>query len=74
MTMKADIEALRAWTSTHDKAHVADKELLTLLLEELSDHNTNHHGRASTIKQGGWIAAALTLLYGASEAIRRIFL
>ena len=69
-----DVSELKGWTARHEERHGDDADMLSLVLKDLDLHKTNHHGRASTIKQSGWIAAALTLLYGIAAAIRQILL
>ena len=69
-----DVSALKGWAARHEERHGDDADMLALVLNDLDRHTTNHHGRASTIKQGGWVAAALTLLWGIAELIRQLFL
>ncbi len=65
-----DIKALRAWTVRHEERHGDDADMLGLVLKDLDTHTNNHHGRMSQIKQGGWVAAALTLVLVLTEAVR----
>lgn len=41
---------------------------------QIYDHTTNHHGRASQIKQGGLAAAAATLLVTIAALLSKFFL
>lgn len=67
--LKQDIEALRTWTRTHDRAHVADDERLTLLLEALNNHDSNHHGAKSRIKENGLTAILIAIMAILGEAM-----
>ena len=68
------LDHLVDWTHTHDEEHVNEDKRMNLLLTQLTEHDTNHHGRASTIKQGTWVAGALTLIYAVAELLRQFLL
>lgn len=68
------LDHLIDWTHTHDEEHVNEDKRMNLLLTQFTSHDTNHHGAASTIKQGGWVAAALGILYVIAEVIRQVLL
>ena len=53
-----EVSALRAWTQTHDKAHVTDDDRLNMILDTVTSHSTNHHGTKSRIKE-----SSLTILF-----------
>ena len=73
--IREDVAELRAWTSRHEESHTADTTLLASIISKIESHATNHHGRASTIKQNtGMMAGVLTVLYVAVELLRRFFL
>lgn len=69
--LEEDIAELKAWAHSHDEAHTADTRLLASIMDSVSNHTTNHHGKASTIKQNSVVAAALTLLYAVAEILRQ---
>lgn len=46
-------------------------EAVNALRDRLDAHLSNHHSRASTIKQSGVVGAILTLAYAAVELLRR---
>lgn len=69
-----DVGHLIDWTHTHDAEHVNEDKRMNLLLAQLAEHDTNHHSRASTIKQGGWVAVTLTIVYAVAEVIRQTLL
>jgi len=68
------VEHLADWTHTHDEEHVNEDKRMNLLLTQLTEHDTNHHGRASTIKQSGWVAGALTIVYVVAELLRQFLI
>lgn len=72
--IEEDVRDIKDWMDRHEEAHTADTELLASIVKTLSNHQENHHGRASTIKQGGALAGALTLLYALVEIARQFFL
>jgi hypothetical protein len=72
--LESDIQELKEWAAQHDEEHTADTNLLASIVKSLSDHQTNHHGRTSTIRQSGWVAAALTVAYVLAEIIRQFAL
>lgn len=62
--LRSEFESLRSsfwsWTRDHGRFHINTDERLNILLRELRSHNHNHHSRASTIKQSGWVALMVT--------------
>ncbi len=69
-----DVAEVKRWTERHERRHGDDADMLGRVLDDLQVHLTNHHGRLSTIKQGGAIGTALALLGGLAEILRRLFL
>ena len=62
--IETDLIGFRAsfqrWSADHNQLHNNADARLNMLLEELQSHNHNHHSRASTIKQSGWVALMVT--------------
>ena len=69
-----DVEELKDRFSQHTDEHVADTKLLASIVETLSDHQSNHHGKATVIKQGGAVGIGVTLLYLVAELVRTFLL
>lgn len=69
-----DVEELKDRFSQHTDEHVADTKLLASIVESMSEHRHNAHGKASTIKQGGAVGLGVTLLYLAAELVRTFLL
>ena len=67
-TLSDEVKTLRTWCATHDKAHVADDERLNIILETVTQHNTNHHGTRTKIKESG----VTVLFFGAIAALGEI--
>jgi hypothetical protein len=70
----SDVRELKEWSVRHEERHGDEAGMLQLVLTQLHEHDTNHHGRVSTIKRGGVMTAAVSLLYVAMELLRRFFL
>lgn len=71
--MQEDVAALRSWTERHEKRHENDADMLGRVLDSLDDHQNNHHGRVSVLKQASGVTAIAALAVAAAE-ILRIFL
>ncbi|KKN83864.1 hypothetical protein LCGC14_0295170 [marine sediment metagenome] len=70
----ADVRELKEWTVRHEKLHTSDQDLLAAIINTLAEHQTNHHGRLTFIKQSGVITALLATIGGIAELLRRLFL
>ncbi len=68
--MQEDVAVLRRWVEDHREEHTAYTKLLASILD---DHEGNHHGRTSVLKQAGGVTAIAALAVAAAE-IARIFL
>jgi hypothetical protein len=58
------------WMHAHRDEHTADKRLLASILDAVSAHQSNHHGRGSTLKQAGWVGGLTAILVAGAEALR----
>ncbi len=68
-----DVSEVKRWMERHEERHGDEANMLNLVLKDLQSHLTNHHGRLSTVKQGGYIGTVLALLGAAAEVLRRFF-
>ena len=72
--IEEDIRDLKDQFSRHEERHGDDADMLQLVLRDMNDHTANHHGTASTVKQGGAVGLGVTLLYVAVELVQRFLL
>lgn len=72
--IEEDVADLKGRFARHEKRHGDDAEMLGRVLDNLDKHVGNHHGRASTIRQGSIVATAITLIYVVAELIRQLLL
>ena len=63
-----DVKALQTWSQTHDKAHVTHGDRLNLILESVTNHDTNHHGTKTKIKESG----VTVILFGVIAALGEV--
>ena len=70
-TLQQDVRDLKEWTGRHEDEHNADKRLMSLMLARLSEHQSNHHGTKSNLKQGGLVAALTALIVALAELLNR---
>lgn len=68
--MEDDIREIRAWIARHEDEHSADTRLLASILDAVHSHQSNHHGRGSTLKQAGWVGGLTAILVAGAEAVR----
>lgn len=68
------VAELKEWLDRHERRHNADQELLASIVDSLADHQTNHHSRATTVRQTASIGAVLAVLATIAEVIRQFLL
>lgn len=69
--LREDVRDLKEWAARHEDEHNADKRLLSSLIGRLAEHQTNHHGTATRVKQGGLVAATAAVLVALAELLNR---
>ena len=69
-----EVATLRAWTQTHDKAHVTDDDRLNMILDTVTNHATNHHGPKSRVKLGAVLTLLSAVVMLVGELLRRFAL
>jgi hypothetical protein len=72
--IEQDVRELKAQFARHEERHGDEADMLGRVLDSLSEHTRNHHGKASTMKQGSAVGAAVALLYVVVELIRQFAL
>lgn len=72
--IEEDIRDVRVWQRNHDERHGDEADMLTLVLGQLKEHSSNHHGAVSTAKQAGYAGGLVALLGVVAELIRQFLL
>ena len=67
-----DVAEVKRWTERHERRHANDAEMLGRVLDDLQVHMTNHHSKLSTVKQGGFVGLAISILYALIETLRYV--
>jgi len=67
-----DVAGIKRWCERHEERHGDDADMLGRVLDQMKQHEGNHHSHLSTIRQGGSIGAALAILGALAELLRRL--
>ena len=70
--LKRSADRMERWADSHDERHGDEADMLGRVLDQMEGHEGNHHGPASTIKQGGAIGTSLAVLGVLAEILRRL--
>lgn len=70
--LKRSADRMARWADSHDERHGDEADMLGRVLDSMEGHEGNHHGTASTLKQGGAIGTSLAVLGLLAEVLRRL--
>lgn len=70
--IRRDIRDISRWSEHHDERHLSEDRRLDILLQTSLDHDSNHHGPTTKIKEGGLLTAFIAILFTIAAAIAKI--
>lgn len=71
--IETELTEVRRWQERHEERHGDDADMLGRVLDSLTEHLHNHHGRVSQAKQAAVPVGLISLLAIIAEVIRQVW-